>query len=212
MPEEAASLDATERLLTCDLPRLRGHLSPEVTAWAEEGGTAMSDHYGLLPEGQRRVTDAERDCAVKALTEAHADGRLPQDLFEARMAAAVAAQSEADLAVLGGDLGTPAACTQRHYNDVDVRVEYRMCEERRGWRMAFWLLAGFACWVPFLASRLSWDLYWGSRNGASAPGNLWPGITILGTIVCAAGFLLAVLRHPSSDAYDSKLRAKGRIL
>ena len=59
-------------------------------------------------------------------------------------AAAVAAQSEADLAVLGGDLGTPAACTQRHYNDVDVRVEYRMCEERRGWRMAFWLLADAA--------------------------------------------------------------------
>jgi hypothetical protein len=62
-------------------------------------------------DGRLRVGDAERDRAAAALGEHFGAGRLDRDEFDARLAAALTARTEADLAVLFADLpgGAPSA-------------------------------------------------------------------------------------------------------
>ncbi len=54
--------------------------------------------------GQVRIGDAERDHAAAALGEHFSAGRLDQEEFDARVNAALAASTEADLAALFTDL------------------------------------------------------------------------------------------------------------
>lgn len=59
---------------------------------------------GPTPTGTRRVTDAERDSAVRVLGEAVSDGRLSHDTFLARLDAALLAKDEAALTSVVADL------------------------------------------------------------------------------------------------------------
>lgn len=60
------------------------------------------------PRPSPRVGDAERHRTIDALSDAFAAGRLTQEEFEERSTAALAARTEADLAVLVADLPAPS--------------------------------------------------------------------------------------------------------
>ncbi len=64
--------------------------------------------YGPLPEDRLRVGDAERYQAATALGEHFATGRLDQAEYDARVVAAYAGRTRADLQALFTDLPEPA--------------------------------------------------------------------------------------------------------
>jgi hypothetical protein len=64
--------------------------------------------YEPLPESRLRVGDAERYQAATALGEHFATGRLDQAEYDARVGAAYAARTRADLRALFTDLPEPA--------------------------------------------------------------------------------------------------------
>jgi hypothetical protein len=64
----------------------------------------MNAETGSFPRGDIRVSDAERDVALAALSEHFQSGRLTQDEFGDRSARALQARTGADLSGLFSDL------------------------------------------------------------------------------------------------------------
>ena len=68
-----------------------------------------ADDLEPLPHGDLRASDADRETAVQRIQEAAADGRIGLDELDERLAAAYAAKTHGDLALVTRDLAAPPA-------------------------------------------------------------------------------------------------------
>lgn len=125
-----------------------------------------------------RIGDAERDRVIDQLADHHAAGRLALAEFEDRMAAAQAARTGADLAVLTADLPAPPlprspARPAARLPDLDPAVRTYLAVMALLWLI--WLVTAVA-------------------SGASYPWPIWP---MLGWGVGVAGKLRRAPARPA---------------
>jgi hypothetical protein len=128
-----------------------------------------------------RIGDAERDRVIDQLADHHAAGRLTLVEFEDRMAAAQAARTGADLAVLTTDLPAPTAPPVPRS---PARPAARLLDLDPAVRT--YLAAMALLWLIWLVTAVA--------GGASYPWPIWP---MLGWGVGVAGKLRRAPARPA---------------
>lgn len=111
-----------------------------------------------VPHSEVRAADADRAAVAEVLGEAMRAGRLTVEEYDERLAAAYAARTHGELAVLTTDLPAP----QPTPRPVSVPTASDSCEQnlRNAWRG--WLTVTLIVWTIYLASSLSsgWQYPW----------------------------------------------------
>lgn len=103
-----------------------------------------------MPATELRAADTDRTAVAEILGRALHEGRLTVTEYDERLAAAYAARTHADLAVLTADLPTPAS-------EPAARVAYGSCggngDLRQAWRG--YLTVALIVWAVYLASSVA---------------------------------------------------------
>ena len=144
----------------------------------------MSDPSSL------RVADADREAATDELREHMLAGRLTQDEFEERLAAAYAASTRADLDALRVDLPMSPAAHRRALAERKRQLHRRLMQEAGG--AASVSLVCVAIWLA-----------------AGASGSFWPIWVIVFTLLPLVrdGWRL-IGPAPDVDAVEARLEAR----
>jgi Domain of unknown function (DUF1707) len=141
------------------------------------------NEYGILPHGQTRASDADRDKYIKILDEAAGDGRLSPGHHAARVEAALAAQAVSDLPELTADLGRVQKDVEIQYVTRErVVTRIRNSPAMKRWVLASLALANLVCWTPLIFGQDSWSRYWDHNN--------WALLTLLGVVFLGLSFVL----------------------
>ncbi|MCO7221104.1 DUF1707 domain-containing protein [Klenkia sp. PcliD-1-E] len=113
-----------------------------------------------MPAPELRAADTDRTDVAEVLGRALQEGRLTVTEYDERLAAAYAARTHADLAVLTSDLPTPAPRREER------RATHGSCgggDLRQAWRG--WLTVALVVWAVYLFSAMA--------GGFSYPWPVW---------------------------------------